>query len=133
MTTATTSHRKKILLVDDSATTLMMQRMILRTDPYDIVVARDGREAIAVALEQRPDLILLDLVMPEMDGVAACRELRRLEATRSIPVIVVTTRGSQKCLEAAAAAGCTAYVTKPIDGVALLNKVRAALGTHLHR
>ena len=120
--------KKKILLVDDSATTLMMQKMILRAEPYEIVVARNGREALEVAAAENPDVILLDVVMPEMDGLETCRRLRIAEATRSTPVIMVTTRGEQTNIEAAFENGCTDYVTKPIDGIELLHKIRAAAG-----
>ncbi|MFA6957047.1 MAG: response regulator [Thermoanaerobaculia bacterium] len=119
--------RRTILLVDDSATTLMVQRMILRTGPYDLIVARDGREAIELATSRFPDLVLLDVVMPGMSGVEVCAELRSLESTRATPIIMVTTRGDRRCVEQAAGAGCSDYITKPIDGIELLNKVRAAL------
>jgi CheY-like chemotaxis protein len=77
--------RKKILVADDSNTALMMERTLLAKSAYDVVIARDGREAVKQALDENPDLIILDVVMPTMDGFEACRELRRLEATREIP------------------------------------------------
>lgn len=123
----TSRRRKRVLLVDDSATTLMVQRMILRSEPYELIFARDGREAIDLAVSRRPDLILLDVVMPDMSGADACAELRSREATRSTPIIMVTTRGDGRCIDAAVRAGCSDYITKPIDGRELLEKVRAAL------
>ncbi len=118
---------KKILLVDDSVTTLMMEKMIFRAEPYELVVAKDGREAVDLALDQRPDLILLDVVMPVMDGFEACKQLRAHEETRSTPIIMVTTRGEEQHMEVGFENGCTDYVTKPIDGLELLVKVRNCL------
>lgn len=120
--------RKKILLVDDSKTVLLMEQMILRKGPYDVVMASDGSEGLDRAVSERPDLILMDLVMPRMSGLEAIRELRRREATRSIPVIMVTTRGEAESMEAGFESGCNDYLTKPIDSVALLAKVRDHLG-----
>jgi PleD family two-component response regulator len=114
--------RKKILVADDSNTALMMERTLLAKSAYDVVIARDGREAV------KQDLIILDVVMPTMDGFEACRELRRLEATREIPVIMVTTRGGGDDMENGYEVGCNDYVTKPIHGPELLSKVRNLIG-----
>lgn len=120
--------RKKILLVDDSSTVLLMERMILSKHDYEVVLAKDGLECVEKAVAERPDLILLDVVMPRMDGFAACRRLRELDETRSIPVIMVTTRGELVSVESGYSSGCTDYVTKPINGLELLAKVRSCLG-----
>ena len=116
--------RKKILLVDDSSTILMMEKFILRNHAYDIVTAADGEEGVRRALEHRPDLILLDVVMPKMGGFEACRQLRANEITRATPIIMVTTRGEAANVEAGWTAGCSDYITKPINGIELLAKVR---------
>jgi DNA-binding response OmpR family regulator len=120
--------RKKILLADDSITALMMEQAILAKGAYDVVVARDGRAAVQMAVDEAPDLIILDVVMPRMDGFEACRELRRLEATRTTPIIMVTTRGEPQNIETGYEAGCSDYVTKPINGPELVSKVRDLLG-----
>ncbi|HEU4887497.1 MAG TPA: response regulator [Thermoanaerobaculia bacterium] len=119
--------RKKILLVDDSNTILMMEKYILRNDPYELVSASNGEEAVRKAAEHQPDLILLDVIMPKMGGFEACRLIRENELTQSIPVIMVTTRGEAVNVEAGWANGCTDYVTKPINAVELLAKVRSIL------
>jgi len=119
--------RKKILLVDDSNTILMMEKFILRNDPYELVTATNGEEAVLKAAQHLPDLILLDVIMPKMGGFEACRLIRENELTRSIPVIMVTTRGEAANVEAGWANGCTDYVTKPINAVELLAKVRSIL------
>ncbi len=120
--------RKKILLVDDSSTVLLMERMILSKSEYDVVTAKDGQEGVEKARSEHPDLILMDVVMPRMDGFEAVRQLRAEETTRSIPVIMVTTRGELASVETGYASGCNDYVTKPINGLELLAKVRSCLG-----
>src|SRR5262245_55796792 len=118
--------RKKILLVDDSRTILMQEQMLLgRT--YEVTTASNGHEAVQKARELRPDLVLMDVVMPVMDGLDACRALREDEATSAIPVILVTTRGAHAERGAGFESGCTDYLTKPINPVDLLERIGAAL------
>jgi CheY-like chemotaxis protein len=120
--------RKKILLVDDSNTVLLMERMLLAGCGYDIVTARDGEEGVAKAQSERPDLILLDLVMPKMDGLEAAKRIRAQPTTSAIPIIMVTTRSEASNLEQSYRSGCNDYVNKPINNAELLAKVRSALG-----
>jgi CheY-like chemotaxis protein len=119
--------RKKVLLVDDSATALMIEQMLL-SRKYDIVVARDGREAVEKAVAERPDLILMDVMMPNMNGLEATRAIRGLPEIKDIPIIIVTTRGENENVEAGFASGCNDYVTKPINGLELLTKFRDQFG-----
>ena len=93
------SEKKKILVVDDSKTALFMVMTILKKTPYDLVTAHDGQQALEVAAAERPDLILMDVVMPRMTGFEACRELKQREDTKRIPVILVTTRGEEENVE----------------------------------
>ena len=118
---------KKILVVDDAETILMMERMILGTE-YDVVVARNGSEAVSTAIVERPDLILLDVVMPVLGGIEACRRLRRTPETKDVPIIMVTTRSEIAHVEASFESGCNDYVTKPINGLELITKVRNFIG-----
>jgi len=120
--------RKKILLVDDSSTVILMEKMILSKGPYDLVVAKDGQEGVEKAVAEKPSLILMDVMMPRLNGFEACRRLRSQSDTAAIPVIMVTTRGEAESLRSGREAGCTDYVTKPINGAELLSKVRAHLG-----
>jgi DNA-binding response OmpR family regulator len=120
--------RKKILLVDDSSTILMMERMILTKLQYDLITASNGEEAVAKALAEHPDLILMDVVMPNMDGFAACRLIRAQEGIGSTPIIMVTTRGEAMNVETGFQSGCNDYVTKPINTAELLTKLRNFLG-----
>jgi len=119
---------RKILLVDDSETVLMMEKMILKKQPYQLITAKNGMEGVEKALEIRPDLILMDVVMPQMNGFEAVRCLRQREATRSVPIIMVTTQAEAESMETAYESGCSDYITKPIDCTELLTKVRNILG-----
>ena len=123
--------RKKILLVDDSSTILMMEKFILRNDPYILITASNGEEAVRKAEDERPDLILLDVVMPRMSGFEVCRLIRDNPELKHIPIIMVTTRGEAANVETGWVVGCTDYVTKPINAVELLAKVRSLLGDQL--
>ncbi len=120
--------RKKILLVDDSSTVILMEKMILAKGPYDLVVANDGQEGVEKASAERPDLILMDVMMPRMTGFEACKRLRAQKNTASTPIILVTTRGEEQSVKSGREAGCSDYVTKPINGGELLSKVRGYLG-----
>jgi CheY-like chemotaxis protein len=119
--------RKKILLVDDSSTVLMMEKMLLAGCGYDIVVARDGEEGVQKALSERPDLILLDLIMPKVDGVEALRRIRALPEISATPIIMVTTRSESETVESSYKTGCNDYINKPINNAELLAKVRGFL------
>jgi DNA-binding response OmpR family regulator len=121
-------RKKKILVVDDSITSLMTQELTLGADAYDIVLARNGREAIAKAVAERPDLILMDVVMPAMDGFQACRWLRKFDATKTTPIIMMTTRSDHASIKIGFANGCTDYIIKPFESDTLLKKVRTHLG-----
>jgi DNA-binding response OmpR family regulator len=119
---------KKILLVDDSNTILMMEKFILRNDPFILITASNGEEAVHKAASEAPDLILLDVIMPKMGGFEACRRIRENDASKGIPVIMVTTRGEADNVETGWLSGCNDYVTKPINAPELLAKVRNFLG-----
>jgi len=119
--------QKKILLVDDSETVLMMERMILQKESYQVVMARDGQEGIAKAMEVKPDLILMDIVMPNMNGFEAVKWLRQREETKSVPIVMVTTKAEMESMEAGYVSGCNDYVIKPIDSLELLTKVKNLL------
>ncbi|HEX6770066.1 MAG TPA: response regulator [Candidatus Binatia bacterium] len=119
---------RKILLIDDSETILQMEQMILAKEPYELLVARDGAEGLARALECNPDLILMDVVMPRMGGFEALRQLRGNQRTRAVPVVMVTTKAEAESIETGYASGCNDYVVKPIDSIELIAKVRDLLG-----
>lgn len=117
---------RKILLVDDSETVLQMEQMIL-AENYELILARDGEEGVAKALATRPDLILMDVVMPKMDGFEAVKKLRDNAQTRAVPIVMVTSKGEMESMEAGYENGCSDYILKPIDQHELLAKVKNLL------
>jgi DNA-binding response OmpR family regulator len=116
--------RIKVLVVDDSRTALMMTCMVLGHGPFDVITATGGEEGIAKALSERPDVVVLDVVMPEVGGFDVCRRLRANPLTERTPIILLTTRGEQKHVETGYTAGCSEYLTKPVDGSELAAKIR---------
>jgi CheY-like chemotaxis protein len=120
---------KKILLVDDSKTTLMMERAILeKRTKYQCVTASDGLEALTKAEDEHPDLVLMDVVMPHMNGFEACKKMREQPSTREIPIVLLTTRGEESYMEAGFQSGCNDYLTKPVNGDDLVRLLESYLG-----
>ena len=126
-----TVQKKRILIVDDSPTVLMWQKQLLKFEQYETITACDGEEGVRVAREERPDLILLDVSMPKMDGFEACRALRAAPETQNIPILMVTTHSEMGNVIAGFEAGCNEYLTKPLDRSEYLTKVRSYLHRHL--
>ncbi len=120
--------QKKILLVDDSDTVLMMNKLILSKEGYKILTAKDGKQAVEMALSELPDVILMDVIMPNVGGFEAVRTIREREETKGIPVIMVTTRGEEENIRRGFDVGATDYLTKPVNGSELMTKIRACLG-----
>ncbi len=117
----------RILVVDDIADNVEILRMRLESLGYEIVVAEDGEQALAVTRDALPDLILLDIMMPKIDGLEVVRRLKADASLPFIPVILVTAKAGQKDVVAGLDAGGDDYLTKPIDHGALIARVRAML------
>ena len=117
----------KILLVEDNEMNRDMLSRLLRRRGYDVVIAADGLEGISQAHSEAPDLILMDLSLPGIDGWAATRLLKAGQATRHIPVIALTAHALVGERERALEAGCDDYDTKPIEFDRLLAKIRNLL------
>jgi DNA-binding response OmpR family regulator len=118
----------KVLLVDDSKTALLMGQAVFKEHTcYEVITARDGEEGVQKARAEKPDLILLDVVMPKMDGFAACREMRKVDELRNVPIVMVTSRGEPSNVQAGYTSGCNAYLTKPINASELLELVHLFL------
>ena len=119
---------RRILLVDDSETILQMEQMILADGAYELMTARDGAEGVAKALQNKPDLILMDVVMPRMNGFEAVRQLRENQQTSTVPIVMVTSKAEAESMEAGYVSGCNDYIVKPIDRLELLAKVKNFIG-----
>ena len=104
-----------ILVVDDSADNLAMISLDLQQQNYRVVTASNGEDAIKIASQTLPNLILMDINLPELDGLAATRRIRDLETLREVPVVAVTAFGTEGFQRAAYDAGVDGYLTKPID------------------
>ena len=119
-------QRPRLLLVDDEPTNLQVLRHVLQAD-YRLLFATDGARALQVAREQQPQLILLDIMMPGMDGYETTREIRKLPQWSNLPIIAVTAKAMHgdrdKCLDA----GANDYLTKPVDMDKLLSMMRVWL------
>lgn len=117
----------KILLVEDNEMNRDMLMRRLKKRGYDVVPAVDGEQAVAVALSELPDLILMDLSLPLLDGWDATRRIKGMPETGSIPVIALTAHAMEGDREKALEAGCDDYDAKPIDLPRLLEKIQALL------
>ena len=116
---------KKILIVDDSPTERHVLKQLLAPRGYGIVTAVNGEEGIEKARSELPDLILMDVVMPGLNGYQVTRALMRDDATRHIPVIMCTTKGQETDKIWGLRQGALDYVVKPVNGEALLAKIAA--------
>ena len=112
---ADSESRYLILVVDDSADNVAMMSLALQQQGYRVVTATNGEEAISVATCTLPNLILMDISMPQLDGLGATRRIREKEELRSVPVIAVTAHGTEGFQRAAYDVGVSGYLTKPID------------------
>ncbi len=117
----------KILLVDDEVDILEFISYNLEKEGYKVYTAQNGAEAIKVAERTLPDLIILDVMMPEMDGIAACEELRRIPTLRHTMIAFLTARGEDYSQIAGFEAGADDYITKPVRPKVLVSRVKALL------
>lgn len=120
--------QNKILVVDDDVDTQELLTVVLVKEKFHVVSAVNGWEALVKAREEKPDLILLDLLLPEMHGNDALQALKAMDATHKIPVIMLTGKSEKDTVLDAKFKGIADYVVKPFDTVVLLQKVRKTLG-----
>jgi two-component system, OmpR family, phosphate regulon response regulator PhoB len=116
-----------ILIVEDEAALATMLRYNLEKEGYRVAEAGDGEEALTVVVEQKPDLILLDWMLPSLSGIEVCRQLRRKAATRELPIIMLTARGEEGDKIRGLNTGADDYLTKPFSLPELMARVRALL------
>jgi Response regulators consisting of a CheY-like receiver domain and a winged-helix DNA-binding domain len=118
---------QKILVVDDSWTELTMIVAPLRNSGFDVVTAVDGDEAVEKVFKERPQCIVLDVVLPKQNGFQVCRKLKNSELSRHIPIILLTSKSTPLDKAWGLRQGADAYITKPFDGDALVSSVRSLL------
>ena len=121
-------EKKKILAVDDEFEIVRAIQLILgQQDGYEVLVASDGEEALDKARKEKPDLIVLDLMLPKINGYKVCRMLKFDQAYSKIPIIMLTAKARKSDLELGYEVGADAYITKPFEPVKLLAKVEELL------
>lgn len=118
---------KRILVVDDEMYIVNILDFTLATEGLDVVSAANGEEALRLAMEKTPDLVILDVMMPKIDGFEVCRALKAKEETKHVPVILLTAKDRDTDKEKGKEAGADLYVTKPFSPTRLLDDVRALL------
>jgi Response regulators consisting of a CheY-like receiver domain and a winged-helix DNA-binding domain len=123
----TTEHRKKVLIVDDERLTRAILQHNVVLAGYDVIIASNGQEGMQKIQEETPDLVVVDLVMPDMTGFEMCRRIRSNEQTKKTPVIVVSALQSQADMDEAKLSGADVYLTKPIKSEEFVNHVKKYL------
>ena len=118
---------KRILVIEDNAENMRLFRAILKLEGIEILEADRARQGIEIAQREQPDLILMDIQMPEMDGLTATRLLKADPKTCAIPIVAVTASVTEKARAATLDAGCDAHVSKPIDIAAFVQQIEDVL------
>ena len=118
----------KVLVVDDEVYILHILDFILGAENYDVVTATDGEQALQKVREEKPDLVILDIMMPKLDGYETCRMIRNDAATKHIPVILLTAKGREIDQKLGREVGANDYMTKPFSPNKLIERVQAILG-----
>ncbi|MCK4882629.1 MAG: response regulator [Candidatus Omnitrophica bacterium] len=117
----------KILVVDDDTTFIKMVRALLEKRGYEVIAAGEGREGLEKTRSEKPDLILLDVMMPIMDGYTMLQEVKKDEKIKDTPVILCTGTAQKEYVEATQGMGVESYITKPIESVSFLARVEELL------
>ena len=119
---------QKILIADDEPNILMSLEFLMKREGYTVVVARDGGEAMQSIINERPDLVLLDVMMPVKTGFDVCYEVRSTESVRDTKILMLTAKGRDTDVAKGLALGANAYMTKPFSTKDLVQKVQDMLG-----
>jgi Response regulator containing CheY-like receiver, AAA-type ATPase, and DNA-binding domains len=119
---------KRVLVVDDFDDSRFSLSMLLKIEGYEVIEATDGAQAIEKALSDKPDLILMDLSLPVIDGLSATRQIRQSDAMKRVPIIALTAHDLIDIQSQAEDAGCTDYAPKPIDFTLLIDMMAKYLG-----
>ena len=120
--------QKKILIADDEPNILISLEFLMKREGYTVVLARDGQEALSVIAGERPDLVLLDVMMPIKTGFDVCHEVRANDALKDTLIVMLTAKGRDTDVAKGLALGANAYMTKPFSTRELVQKVAELLG-----
>ena len=113
----------KVLVIEDNEQNMYLVKFILEVHGYEVIQARNGSDGIFMAREHKPDLILLDIQLPILDGYTVARELRKINAMQHVPILAVTSYAMPGDREQALAAGCNGYIEKPINPDTFMNEI----------
>jgi len=119
--------KKRILVVDDEPELVDMVKMRLEANDYEVITAFDGQKALEVARREKPDFIILDLMLPKMDGYKVCGLLKADTRYNKIPIVMFTAKAQEKDMKLGKEVGADAYITKPFEPEVLLGKVKELL------
>ena len=120
--------KKRILVVEDEAELVKAMQVRLGASGYDVLVAYDGREGLDVASKEKPDLIVLDLLLPKMDGYKVCGLLKKDARYAKIPIVILTAKAQEEDRKLSEELGAEAYITKPFDYQMILSKIKELIG-----
>ena len=123
----TDTVRHRILIADDEPNILVTLEYLMKREGYEVVLARDGDEALAAVLSQQPALVLLDVMMPKKSGFEVCQALRAIDAVKDTLVLMLTAKGRDTDIAKGLGSGADAYMTKPFSTRELVEKVRSML------
>jgi CheY-like chemotaxis protein len=115
--------RKRVLICDDDPVILRLLQVNLEIEGYDVISAHHGEEAVQLARSERPDLVVLDIMMPRMDGYEACNKIKSYDETRDVPIVFLSAKAQQSDIDMGTSFGVTHYLTKPFDPTELLEVV----------
>lgn len=121
-------EKNRILVVEDEESLLKLESILFTSKGYQVTGVRGGVDALRSISQDRPDLVVLDIMLPDMDGFEVCRSIKEDPETRSIPVVMLTAKKSSRDLEAGRVAGADAYITKPFKSVKVLEVIGGLLG-----
>ncbi|GAW67552.1 histidine kinase [Geoanaerobacter pelophilus] len=123
--------KNRILVVEDEESLLKLESILFTSKGYQVTGVRGGLDALRSISQERPDLVVLDIMLPDMDGFEVCRSIKEDPDTRSIPVVMLTAKKSSRDLEAGRVAGADAYITKPFKSVKVLEVIGGLLGNRM--
>lgn len=119
--------KKKVLIVEDEESLLKLESILLTSRGYDVCSARNGKSAMAMLESEKPDIVLLDIMLPEMDGFEVCRQIKSNPQTSSIPVIMLTAKKSREDMATGEQAGADWYITKPFKSAMVVETIQRFL------
>ena len=114
---------KRVLVVDDNEANIHLIRFVLEKNGFEVIEARSGTEGVELAVQEKPDLVLMDIQLPDIDGLEATKRIRASDANGNIPIIALTSYAMPGDRERLIATGCTGYISKPIDVKAFIIEI----------